>query len=91
MEAIRVQQVIADDGEVVITDLPYKKGQAVEIILLPQPVKITSDSRLTVRQLRKSGLIGSWKDRTDIIDSTVYARSLRERIQNRGNISNDII
>jgi hypothetical protein len=29
MEAIRVQQVIADDGEVVITGLPYKKGQTV--------------------------------------------------------------
>ncbi|MCK5517005.1 MAG: hypothetical protein KAI39_09045, partial [Desulfobulbaceae bacterium] len=75
----------------VITDLPYKKGQAVEIILLPQSVKIASRSRLTVQQLRKSGLIGSWKDRTDIIDSAVYARSLRERIQNRGNNSYDII
>ena len=91
MEAIRVHQVIAEDGEVVITDLPYKKGQAVEIILLLQPTKITPRSRLTVRQLRQSGLIGLWKDRNDIRDSAVYARRLREQAQKRGDINYDFV
>jgi len=91
MEAIRVQQVIAEDGEVVITDLPYKKGQAVEIILLLQPTRIIPRSRLTVRQLRQSGLIGLWKDRNDIRDSAAYARRLRERAQKRGDISYDFV
>ncbi|MEA3385432.1 MAG: hypothetical protein U9Q89_03155 [Thermodesulfobacteriota bacterium] len=31
---MRVRQVIAEDGKVVITDLPYKKGQPVEIICI---------------------------------------------------------
>ena len=91
MEAIRIHQVIAEDGEVVITDLPYKKGQAVEIILLLQPTKITPRSRLTVRQLRQSGLIGLWKDRNDIRDSAVYARRLREQAQKRGDINYDFV
>ncbi len=91
MEAIRVQQVIAQDGKVVITDLPYKKGQTVEIILLVQPTRIAPRSRLTVRQLRQSGLIGLWKDRNDIQDSSVYARQLRERAQKRGDTGYDFV
>jgi len=81
MEAIRIQQVIAEDGRVSITGLPYKKGQFVEIILLPQPLKTVSRSRLTVRQLRQSGLIGLWKDRDNIGDSAAYVRQLREQAQ----------
>jgi hypothetical protein len=91
MEAIRIQQVIAEDGEVSITGLPYKTGQLVEIILLPQPLKTVSRSRLTVRQLRQSGLIGLWKDRDDIGDSVAYARQLREQAQQRGDTHDDLV
>jgi len=91
MEAIRIQQVIAEDGRVSITGLPYKKGQFVEIILLPQPLKTVSRSRLTVRQLRQSGLIGLWKDRDDIGDSVAYARQLREQAQQRGDTHDDLV
>jgi len=91
MEAIRVRQVIAEDGKVVITGLPYKKGQAIEVILLFQPKRVTPRSRLTVRQIRESGLIGLWKDRNDIGDSVTYARQLREEAQKRGEISYDFV
>lgn len=91
MEAIRVQQVVTEDGEVVITGLPCKKGQAIEIILLLPPLRTISRSRLTVRQLRQSGLIGLWKDRSDIRDSVTYARRLREQAQKRGDISYDFV
>lgn len=87
MEVIRIQQVMSRDGEVVITGLPYRKGQFVEIILLPQPVK--TRPRLTVRQFRELGLIGLWKDRDDIQDSSVYARQLREEAQRRRHIDYD--
>lgn len=89
MEAIRVQQVVAKDGEVLLTGLPYKRGQFVEVILLPQPLRPFSRPRLTVRQLRQSGLIGLWKGREDIQDSAVYARQLREQAQQRGEIRYD--
>ncbi len=39
---------------------------------------------MKVSDLLNSGLVGLWKDRTDIIDSSDYARSLREEVQNRG-------
>jgi len=91
MEAIRVQQVIAEDGKVAITDLPYRKGQTVQVILLLEPTRVVPRSRLTVQQLRQSGLIGLWKDRNDIRDSSAYARRLREQAQKRGDISYDFV
>ena len=36
-----------------------------------------------VKALRKSGLIGIWRDRADIGDSSEFARTLRERAQKR--------
>jgi len=89
MEAVRVQQVVAKDGEVLVRGIPYKKGQVVEIIVLPQPMRTAPRSHLTVRQLRQSGLIGLWKDRYDIRDSAAYARRLREQAQKRGDIDYD--
>ncbi|MBS1249171.1 MAG: hypothetical protein MAG431_00744 [Chloroflexi bacterium] len=86
MEAIRVKQVLLKDGEVVIKGLPYKKGQPVEVIMLPQQTNTIPRPCLTVRQLRESGLIGLWRDRDDIRDSVAYARQLREQAQRRGEI-----
>ena len=90
MEAIRIEQVITEDGKVVITGLPYERGQVVEVIMFPQPKGPEPRGRLTVRQLRESGLIGLWKDRTDIEDGSVYARQLREQAQKRGDITYDL-
>ncbi len=88
-EAIQIYKVLAKDGEVVITGLPYKRGQSVEIIVLPQPTTPPPRARLTVGHLRRSGLIGLWQDRQDIGDSSVYARQLREQAQRRGDIQHD--
>ncbi len=89
MQAFRVQQTIVKDGEILIEGVPYHKGQVVEVIVLPQPKKTGPPYRLTVGQMRQSGLIGLWKDRDDIQDSAVYARRLREQAQNRGDIDYD--
>ena len=91
MEALRIQQVVAKDGEVLVRGIPYKEGQIVEIIVLPQPLKTTPRSHLTVRRLRQSGLIGLWKDRDDIRDSAAYARRLRKQAQKRGDINYDFV
>jgi hypothetical protein len=86
MEAVQVQQVMARDGEILITGLPYKRGQAVEVIVFLQPSMPQPRARLTVGRLRKSGLIGLWQDRDDIGDSAAYARMLREQAQSRGDV-----
>jgi len=88
MEAIRVNEIIAKDGEISITGLPYKKGQCVEIIVFSKVMDINRPS-LTVRKFRQAGLIGMWKERDDIVDSSVYARQLREQAQLRRHINDD--
>ena len=37
METVQVRQVIVKDGEVLITGLPYKKGQTVQVVVFLQP------------------------------------------------------
>lgn len=89
MEAVAVRQIIAKEGEVLITGLPYRKGETVQIIVFLQPTTPSPRARLTVRHLRRSGLIGMWQDRDDIGDSAAYARQLREQAQRRGDIHYD--
>lgn len=84
MEVVRIEQVMTRDGELVIKGLPYKKGQAVQVFVVPQAAAPHARTRLTVGILRRSGLIGMWQDRDDIRDSADYARQLRERAQTRG-------
>lgn len=83
MKAMRLSTVIKKDGEIVMTGLPYKKGEQVEMILLAQPATRPGRRSLTARQMRRSGLIGLWKGRDDIQDSATYARQLREQAQRR--------
>lgn len=89
MEALRLEQVIVEDGQMLITGLPYKRGQQVEVIMLPHPPKALPHHCLTVGQLRRSGLIGLWQGHDDIEDSSAYAGQLREQAQHRGSIQYD--
>jgi hypothetical protein len=52
--------------------------------LIEKEIYPSSKPFMKVSDLLNSGLVGLWKDRTDIIDSSDYARSLREQVQNRG-------
>lgn len=83
MEAVRLHKVIEKDGELVITDLPCKKGQQVEVIVLTESPDTFKPPRLTAKRLLESGLVGLWQDRQDIPDSAAYARHLREAAQRR--------
>ncbi len=86
MEAVQRRQILAKDGEVLVTGLPYRKGDAVEVIVLPQPA---ASERLTVGDLLRSGLIGLWQDRDDIGDASTFARRLREQAERRGDPPHD--
>ena len=83
MEAVRLHRIIEKDGELPITDLPYRKGQRVEIIVLPEPPTFTQPPRLTAKRLLESDIVGLWQDREDITDSAAFARQLREEAQRR--------
>ena len=83
MNAVRLHTVLEHDGELVLTGLPYRKGQQIELILLGDEDVESQTSLLTADKLLNSGVVGLWKDRTDIDDSSVYARQLREQAQQR--------
>jgi hypothetical protein len=82
MATFRVNTVVKKDGEITMRGLPFKKGDRVEMILLPADRPANAE-RLTARRLSRSGLIGLWKNRTDISDSAAFARELREQAQRR--------
>ena len=46
--------------------------------------------RMTARDLLNSGLVGLWKDRTDIKDSVSFARELRKRASHRRACTEDM-
>lgn len=77
MRPIRIDQIVDADGEVTVSDLPVKRGQHVEVIVLSHDSRSTDAPPLTVGQLRQSALVGLWKDRDDIQSSDVYVRELR--------------
>ncbi|MDE3088883.1 MAG: hypothetical protein KGJ80_05820 [Chloroflexota bacterium] len=83
MEAIRIHKTIEKDGEILVTGLPFRKGQDIELIVLPETRASNERPPLTSRDLLNSGLIGLWKDRDDIGDSVEFARQLREKAQRR--------
>ncbi len=83
MDAVRKVAVFQEDGIVTLTDLPYKKGDQVEIIVLgEQPSK--PQRGMTAREFLTSPLIGIWADRDDMGDSSEFARRLREQAESRG-------
>ena len=83
MEAIRLRQRVRQDGELRVRGLPCHKGDEVELILLlGLPEQDTKDT-LTASALRGSPLVGLWKARRDVGDSTAYARALRAKIERR--------
>ena len=83
MEEIHFHKIVEKDGEILVTGLPYKKGQSVEVILLSESPDESEKRPLTASQLLHSGLIGLWQDREEIEDSATYARQLREQTQRR--------
>ena len=83
MEAVRIRSTVDQDGEVHLSGLPCKRGQEVELILIFEEEADRPTNRLTARQLLHSGLIGLWRDRDEIQDSSAFARSLREQAQQR--------
>ena len=81
VQAFRFKQTIQKNGEVLLKNLPVIRGQQVELVLFTH--EAGHKGRLTVRQLLESDLVGLWQKRTDIEDSAIYARQLREQAQQR--------
>lgn len=86
MHAHRVRAVVEEDGSITLRNLPFSKGDQVEVILLCQK---EGESRKTEKTVKESASVGLWKDRDDIEDSSRYARELRRQAERRENGGDD--
>ncbi len=92
MQAHKTEAVVAEDGSVTLRDVPFEKGESLEVLLLQKPEKrgdAPNKQEATAKKgsaadLARSPLAGLWKDRDDIGDSLEYARKLRREAERRG-------
>jgi hypothetical protein len=66
------------DGKAIVPDEPVDLPMDTPLFVF-----VESKRPMTGKDVLESGLIGLWKDRTDIGDPGEYARQLREQAQNR--------
>ncbi|MEI6218039.1 MAG: hypothetical protein WCP86_04010 [bacterium] len=83
MEAIRVRSAVVRDGEIRVTGLPCHKGEDIEVILFMNSSESNPKRQLTARKLRSADVCGIWRQRSDLGDSSAFARGLREKSQSR--------
>lgn len=90
MAAVRRSAVVEEDGQVTLRELPFRKGDRVQVTLL-KAGRVSGRRASTAAQFLESPLIGMWADRTDIPDSSVFARGLRELMLSCGPIRTPVI
>ncbi len=83
MEALKLNKKLKKDGEILLRDIPFHKGEEVEIIILSTSDKKDAGEISSAHKLAQSSIVGIWKERDDINDSAEYARSLRKRAETR--------
>lgn len=65
------------DGKVLVPEEPLDLPSGKRVVVTVEPVVETPAP--TIRDLLASGAVGGWKTRTDIADSSEFARQLRGR------------
>jgi hypothetical protein len=82
LAAICLKKTVEKDGEILLTGLPFKKGEHVVITVEAESIE-EPRRHMTAKDLLESGLVGIWADREDIGDSSEFARQLREKVEKR--------
>jgi hypothetical protein len=49
MQAYRVETIVQEDGSLIVKDLPFHSGEAVEVIFLPQRSTVTQPKAYPLR------------------------------------------
>ena len=83
IKTIRIEKTLEKDGEIVLSGLPFKRGEKVEVIVWVKSSEKPELRGMTAADLLNSGLVGLWADRDDIGDSSEFARKLRDKAQRR--------
>ena len=81
MNDVMLHVTLAENGVLVVSGLPFKKGEELDVVLRrsSEPTCVL----LTGKALAESALVGLWEQRIDIGDTTEFARKLREEAQLR--------
>jgi hypothetical protein len=82
VSTIRVSTTVEHDGELHLSNLPLKRGQRVELLIVADSPP-DEHPLLTAEQPLASELVGLWEDRDNLDDSSAVVRSLREQAQCR--------
>jgi hypothetical protein len=82
-QPITLHPVMERDGQILITGLPWNRGQRLAITIQAEEGDDMEHQPLSARELLESGLVGMWADRTDIGDSSEFARKLRQAAEHR--------
>ena len=64
-QILHVKVILQQDGELHLDNLPFQRGQELEVAIQVQTPPITQTT-FSAQQLLASGLIGVWADRIDI-------------------------
>jgi hypothetical protein len=85
MKAVHIHQDVERDGEIRLTGLPYRRGEAVDlIVVLPSAEEEAPKAGgrvLRAGDLCRSRLVGLWAARRDMGDTAMFARRLRAQAQ----------
>lgn len=49
MQAHRAEATLSEDGVITLRDIPFRRGESVEVIVLPAAAIVTSSSRYPLR------------------------------------------
>ncbi len=49
MQAHRIETTLSEDGVITLRDIPFRRGESVEVIVLPFPAAAASGSRYPLR------------------------------------------
>ena len=49
MQAHRAETTVTEDGVITLHDLPFRRGDVVEVIVLPSPASVASGARYPLR------------------------------------------
>lgn len=83
MKTVSIKTTIPEDHRLVVDvppDMPAGPAEVLVTALAPRE----PGQAWTFGDLLESGLVGLWRDRTDIADSVAFARALREAAERRG-------
>ena len=80
LKPITIDLIVEEDGKLILSDLPIKRGEQVELELrFPNGNSASQKPLPWIGALLASDLPGLWSDRDDLEDSPAFARRLRAR------------